>query len=210
MATAALGQATSTSSAYHDPYTGIHFQRYASGNYSFSLVLPDNPSFATTDLIGQLVSPLSPDGDGWAGVSFGSKMMGPLLLVAWPTPSKSVIVSPRLAHGKSPDSVHVYDNHPVKVKQIPEGTFVNGTHVTATFLCEGCVNADSFDPRASQIWQFAWAWSQRRVAEPGKPDTALSDHRGVYGFFGVDLEGAKSTEFLTLGIHRLCEAQVWV
>lgn len=47
--------------------------------YYFGIMLPQQP---TTDFLAQLVSPLT-QGSGWGGVSLGSSMKGPLLLVAW-------------------------------------------------------------------------------------------------------------------------------
>jgi hypothetical protein len=44
------------------------------------MILPQNP---TTDLIAQIITPLAAGGSGWGGVSLGSRMRGPLLLVTW-------------------------------------------------------------------------------------------------------------------------------
>lgn len=79
-ATAAPSQGRSLTDSYTDADTGITFHGYASPpSYLFGMVLPQQP---TTDLIVQLVSPLT-EGGGWGGVSFGSSMTGPLLLVTW-------------------------------------------------------------------------------------------------------------------------------
>ncbi|KAK0616318.1 hypothetical protein B0T14DRAFT_435510 [Immersiella caudata] len=190
--------AQNITSEYHDPLTNFTFHGWASDSgYRFGLIVP--PSDQATDFIAQLVGPLNTDGGGWAGVAFGRSMMGPLLLAAWPTgdPSHPVIVSPRVAHGKSADLVHVYDNHPVQVKLIPQGTTVNSTHFTATILCQGCVNSDSFEMTASSE-QFGYAHSLKKVETPGSQGTRLSSHSppdGSRGSFGIDITQAKSEEF---------------
>ncbi|KAK4447948.1 hypothetical protein QBC34DRAFT_122280 [Podospora aff. communis PSN243] len=198
VAATATAQTSTVTSEYVDPITGFTFQSYATNSYRFGLILPSsNPA---TDLIAQIVGPLNTDGDGWVGIDFGSSMIGPLLLVAWPTgdPSSPVIASPRQAHGKSPDLVHVYDNHQVEASLIPKGTFVNTTHITATILCRGCVNSDSFDP-LSDSGQFGYAYSVRSVDTPGSKDSRLSSHSpdGARGFFGVHIPGARSDDFAT-------------
>jgi hypothetical protein len=66
--------------AYTDLNTGIAFNGHGSqSDWVFGMMLPEQP---TTDFIAQLVSPLD-DGAGWGGVSLGSSMTGPLLLVTW-------------------------------------------------------------------------------------------------------------------------------
>ncbi len=66
--------------SYTDVDTGIAFNGHNSPTgYRFGIMMPRQP---TTDFIAQLVSPLN-DGAGWGGVSLGSSMVGPLLLVAW-------------------------------------------------------------------------------------------------------------------------------
>lgn len=48
--------------------------------YQFGMIIPQKP---TTDFIAQIVAPLGAGGSGWGGVSLGSRMRGPLLLVTW-------------------------------------------------------------------------------------------------------------------------------
>ena len=71
---------TVTIRSYTDVDTGIAFNGHSSpSGYRFGMMMPQQP---TTDFIAQLVSPLTDDA-GWGGVSLGSSMAGPLLLVAW-------------------------------------------------------------------------------------------------------------------------------
>jgi hypothetical protein len=68
-------------SYYTDVNPGIQLRGAASPNgYQFGMILPQNP---TTDLIAQIITPLGAGGSGWGGVSLGSSMRGPLLLVTW-------------------------------------------------------------------------------------------------------------------------------
>jgi hypothetical protein len=72
--------ASSPTSQYIDVVTGITFYALESPTgYLFGMMMPQHP---TTDFIAQIVTPLA-DGAGWGGVSFGSSMVGPLLLVTW-------------------------------------------------------------------------------------------------------------------------------
>jgi hypothetical protein len=67
--------------SYPDANPGIRLRGTASPNgYQFGMILPQNP---TTDLIAQIITPLAAGGSGWGGVSLGSSMRGPLLLVTW-------------------------------------------------------------------------------------------------------------------------------
>ena len=83
-----------------------------------------------------------------------------------------------------------------------QGTFVNSTHISSTFLCAGCINNDSFDPspagRSNGDVFFGYAYSQTPVDDPSDIDTTLSDHTGKgadYGEFRVMLGDAKSDDY---------------
>jgi hypothetical protein len=59
----------------------IRLRGSASPNgYQFGMIMPQNP---TTDFVAQIITPLGAGGSGWGGVSLGSSMRGPLLLVTW-------------------------------------------------------------------------------------------------------------------------------
>ncbi|KAK4126749.1 iron reductase domain protein, partial [Parathielavia appendiculata] len=191
--------------SYIDVETGITFYGLGSPasptGYSFGMLLPQSP---TTDFIAQIISPLT-DGDGWGGVSLGSSMVGPLLLVTWANGDK-VMSTARIANGHTPDAVVPYTANPIIILPIARGTFVNRTHVSSTFLCSGCINSDSFDPARADGWGssnhsdvfFGYAFSQTAVDHPSDINTALSDHTGTgsgYGSFRVELSDIKSDEF---------------
>lgn len=196
--TAASGDGLPQASKYIDSNSNITFLGYANKGFHFGMALPSDPK---DDLIVQLVSPLK-DGGGWGGVDFGASMTGPLMIVAWPDTSKTnaVVVSPRVATGYEIDNgANVYKANPISITQIPDGTFVNDTHVSATFVCGGCLNGDSFGA-ANATATLAYAYAYDPVADPADPDSQLSDHTAngePYGPFGVTLAQAQSGEYAT-------------
>lgn len=83
----ALRAAAQVASPYTDEKSGITFNGYMdSTGYRMGISLPEDP---TTDLIAQIVVPVSNDG-GWGGFALGSTMVGSLLIVAWPHEDKIV------------------------------------------------------------------------------------------------------------------------
>ncbi|GAB1316292.1 hypothetical protein MFIFM68171_06502 [Madurella fahalii] len=192
----AQGLPSSQTGTYTDVDTGIRlYGNLLSNGYRFGMVMPKEP---TTDFIVQLVSPLL-NGVGWGGISFQSSMRGPLLLVAWPDGDK-VMTAPRVATGYTPSSVVPYTANPISLIPIQQGTFVNNTHVSSTFLCGGCINQDSFDPAWSNTGSvfFSYAYSQTTVKSPSNIDTALSAHTGKgggYAAFRVELSEAASEKY---------------
>lgn len=196
--TAASSDGLPQASKYIDSNSNITFLGYANKGFHFGMALPADPK---DDLIVQLVSPLK-DGGGWGGIDFGASMTGPLMIAAWPNTAKSntVMISPRVATGyEISNGANVYKANPIKITQIPDGTFVNDTHVSATFVCGGCLNADSFGA-ANKTATFAYAYAYDPVADPADVDTQLSDHTAngePYGGFGVTVAQAQSSEYST-------------
>ncbi|KAK3350197.1 hypothetical protein B0T25DRAFT_582990 [Lasiosphaeria hispida] len=196
----AQGGSGRVTAQYTDASTGITFQSFTTpAGYRFGLVLPPatDPS---KDLIIHLTSPLNSAGAGWAGIDFGRSMVGPLMLVAWPSGSTSspVTMAPRVARGYKPSDTTPYTASAITLTPIAPGTFVNSTHLAATFVCAGCINSDSFDPATSGTGSFAYAYSLVAVATPGDANSRLSDHTSQgegYGSFGVDLASARSADF---------------
>lgn len=189
-----------SASKYTDAETNITFLGYStSTGFKFGMALPSSP---TTDLVVQLVSPLK-DGGGWGSVDFGSEMTGYLMIVAWPDTSskaETVKISPRIATGyEVSNGANLYSANNITITQIPSGTFVNDTHVAATFVCGGCINADSFTSSVSKgSATFSYAYALTAVADPGDVDTQLSDHTllgELYGPFDVALASAESSEY---------------
>lgn len=122
-------------------------------------------------------------------------MVGPLLLVTWPNEGEA-LYSFRQATEYANPPVYAGDVA-VSLVTIPDGTFVNDTHISLTFLCEGCVDADlSFAPdTASSVAGFAV--SDSPPEDPADEATALVFHSYGYGQFGVILANATSAEYDT-------------
>ncbi|KAK0615063.1 hypothetical protein B0T17DRAFT_619887 [Bombardia bombarda] len=152
---------------------------------------------------------------GWAGLVLGTSMLNHPLIVAWPnglttsssSPSSAtgidrngITISPRLATEYDAGQVSVYGKdkgqRDISLQAIAKGTFVNATHISATFVCGGCQGDDSF--AVGGAGTFGYAYSLAAVSEPGKRDTVLSDHSQFgepYGTFEVSLGDAESATF---------------
>ncbi|KAG7286308.1 hypothetical protein NEMBOFW57_008617 [Staphylotrichum longicolle] len=142
------------------------------------------------------------DGGGEEGEGRGRGWFGRMDVVVQGADGENVITATRVAHGNTADSVMPYTANPITLSPIPEGTFVNDTHVSSTFLCSGCINSDSFDPAWADSTDravfFGYAFSQVAVESPSDINTTLSDHSGQgagYGAFKMDLNSAKSDDY---------------
>jgi cellobiose dehydrogenase (acceptor) len=185
-ASLASAQAQSTT-PFTDAATGITFQQYTStSGFSFGIALPEQ---AGTDFIGQI----SASTTGWAAVTLTGSMRNSLLAVAWPN-GDSVYSSLRTTTGYS--NPGVFDGDSV-IKTIPEGTSVNSTGFTFTFLCERCiVDGKAFNVTA-ETGVLGWAMSSASPTTPSSASSALEYHDQGFGGFGFDLAGAKSADFAT-------------
>ncbi|KAK8070768.1 hypothetical protein PG997_010971 [Apiospora hydei] len=173
---------------YTDDKTGISFSGYSDDKgLRVGMALPETPG---KDLIMQIVGPAK-EGAGWAGFDFSSSMSGKMLLVAWPN-GKEVMLSPRIATGYVTPSVYTATD--VKLSPIPKGTFVNETHYSATFLCGGCINKDTFSATDAD-GVFAYAYSTTAVTTPTDPSSALSYHAAGFSAYGMSLADAKSADY---------------
>lgn len=181
-----------STSTYNDPNTGIDFQRYlyTTTDFSFGLVAPENP---TTDFIGQMVVPIT-DGVGWGGVAFGSGMTGHLLLVAWPN-GDDIVSSFRYADSYANPSV--YTNTTMTMLPIANGTFVNSTHFSYTFVCQGCVVG------GQTTWDFTedtapmgWAVATSNPDTPSDSSSTLTYH-DVANIFVANLTASQSSQYET-------------
>ncbi|ROW03750.1 hypothetical protein VMCG_05352 [Cytospora schulzeri] len=187
--------AATVSSAYTDPNTGIDFQTYFASDvdYSFGLALPET---VTTDFIGQLVGPLT-DSAGWSGISLGGAMTNKLLVVAWPSQSGDEVVA-SLRKAASYATPPVYSNSSVSLMPIANGTFVNSTHFSYTFLCQGCILGGSTSFAATdETPVLGYAVSSTNPTDVSDPTTDLSYHDAGFGEFGVVAASAQSADFQT-------------
>ena len=183
---------TKTTAPFTDPATNITFQRFfgAKSQFDFGIALPTTP---TNSFIGQLSFPLS-NGAGWGGFSLTGDMEGPLLLAAW-SDGTTVVSSFRQAANE--------DDNPPKVtgtfrlRPIAAGTSVNGSSLTYTFLCEGCLDATlGLSPAATGgTAEMGWASASTAVRNPGSSAGVLGFHNSGFGDFEANLVAARSAEF---------------
>lgn len=177
-------------SPYTDEKTGITFNGFSNPDgFKLGYALPEKP---TTDLIAQLVAPITNDG-GWAGFPLGQTMVGSVLVVAFPHEGK-VVSSFRKATG--------YTNPPVltgdfSMTPIPEGTYVNDTAFSYTFLCKNCMGATEADGivLSDTMNVLSWAYSNTALTDPSSASAVLNMHNGGYGSFGMKVADAKSADF---------------
>jgi cellobiose dehydrogenase (acceptor) len=80
---------------------------------------------------------------------------------------------------------------------IPDGTFVNDTAFSYTFLCSNCI---SEDPTTGFVVSpdfniMGWAQSKDALTDPTSASVALTYHNAGFGAFGMPLDDAKSADF---------------
>ncbi|KAB8071781.1 hypothetical protein BDV29DRAFT_12615 [Aspergillus leporis] len=190
----ALGAAAANynSSAYSDSATGIDFQRWCdeSTGFCFGLALPET---VESDFIGQMVVPLSSSA-GWGGVSLSSSMTKALLIGAWPS-GDSVVSTLREAQSYTNPEAYSGD---ASLEGIADGTSVNSTHLTYTFLCRGCVvgTPTTFGADMDSYF-FGWALSKTSPKTPASASAVLNYHAAGFGSFQMVLANAKSAKYST-------------
>ncbi|RDL38364.1 Uncharacterized protein BP5553_02704 [Venustampulla echinocandica] len=185
--------ASATTSTFTDTDTGITFQRFfgAKTQFGFGIALPENP---TTDFIGQMDFP-TPANAGWGGISLADEMVGPLLLVAWPT-GNNVTSSFRLA--KNEDDSPPVTTGSFAVSPIPQGTSANGTHMKFTFLCQNCIDGKlgfAAGDTNSAGFEMGWALASKAVKNAADPATTLPFHNSGFETFQAQLNLARSASF---------------
>lgn len=188
MATAA----STTPVAYTDPNTDIDFQTLnANGNFSIGIALPKT---IESDFIGQLVVPISKTG-AWGAISLGGGMLNHLLLVAWAN-GEDVVSTFRTASAYA--NPPVYDATTVSALPIANGTFVNSTHFSYTFLCKGCiVGGTTTFTKTDETPVLGWALSSSDPTTPSDPTSALPYHDAGFGLYGQNAAAAQSANFET-------------
>ncbi|GIJ99447.1 hypothetical protein Aspvir_001579 [Aspergillus viridinutans] len=180
------------SSAYSDSASGIDFQRWCDEDtgFCFGLALPETVG---TDFVGQLVVPLD-SSKGWGGVSLGGSMTSALLIAAWPNGNSAVSSLRKTTTYANPD---VYSGD-ASLTEIAEGTSVNSTHLTYTFLCSGCILGQpaTFDA-TDETYFLGWALSKTSPTTPASASSALTYHAAGFGSFEMLLGQAKSSKYST-------------
>ncbi|KAI4600594.1 hypothetical protein KJ359_000953 [Pestalotiopsis sp. 9143b] len=189
---AQLAAAAVKTTAYTDSNTGIDFQTYAdTTGYSFGMATPEDP---TTEFIGQMVVPLT-DGAGWGALAFGPGMTGRLLLVAWPNGDEVVSSFRYTSAYSTPD---VYSNSTVSALPIANGTFINSTHLSYTFVCQGCVvgGTTTFD-FSEDTGALGFALSSSNPTTPSDASTALVYHDLGSNIYVANFTAAQSAQYAT-------------
>ncbi|KAL1864680.1 hypothetical protein Daus18300_007482 [Diaporthe australafricana] len=188
-----MAAAATTSAAYTDANTGIDFQSYSAngGQFSFGIALPET---IESDFIGQLVVPITTTG-GWGAVSLAGSMLNHLLLVAWAN-GDEVVSTFRTASAYANPAV--YDATEVSALPIANGTFVNSTHFSFTFLCEGCIVGGTTSFKTTdETPVLGWALSSSDPTTPSDPASELPYHDAGFGLYGVPAASAQSAKFET-------------
>lgn len=184
--------------SYTDAATGINFLSFSEPTgYRFGLAMASDAG--STTIIAQLAMPLASGGAGWTAVGFGGKMNGPLEIVAWPDGQGGVRLGSRVSGGYTVADTTVYPGN-VVLTPIAKGTTVNATHLTATFMCAGCMDTGVSFTRQDASATFTYAYSSVAVQTPADGSTQLSDHTTAgepYGVFGVKLADAQSPDYAT-------------
>lgn len=183
---------STTPVAYTDPNTDIDFQLLdASDKFSVAIALPET---IESDFIGQLVVPITEKG-AWAAVSFGGGMLNHLLLVAWAN-GDEVVSTFRVAGAYA--NPPVYDATAVSALTIANGTFVNSTHFSYTYLCKGCiVGGTTTFKKTDEIPVLGWALSSSDPTTPSNPASDLPYHDAGFGLYGQPAVAAQSAKFET-------------
>ncbi|KAF1997296.1 hypothetical protein P154DRAFT_402702, partial [Amniculicola lignicola CBS 123094] len=183
----ALGVTAQSATQYTDDKTGITFNglQDASG-FRFGIALPETLG---SDLVAQIVGPTT---EGWAGASFSASMAAKLLVVAWPN-GDEVVASFRQATGYTSPPVVTGD---ISMTPIPEGTYVNDTAFSYTFLCSGCIYDNGLDVSAANA-VLGWAYSDTAVTTPSSASSAISYHTAGFGGFGFTVANAQSANYAT-------------
>lgn len=110
----------------------------------------------------------------WGGVTLCPSMTGKLIPTAWPN-GGSVVSYLRLARLKANPPEY---SGSAKMVTIKEGTYINGTHWTYTFLCKGCITGTSVSFGANLASaRLGWGMSTMSVGNAGSPTARL----GMYG-----------------------------
>ncbi|KAF3048690.1 hypothetical protein E8E11_006286 [Didymella keratinophila] len=184
-----------TSAPYTDAKTGIDFRGYTNAltGFTFGIALPENP---TTDFIAQIQAPIT-NGGGWAGFSMGQSMTGNPLIVAWPNDGE-VVSSFRKATGYTNPAVAKGN---FTMMPIPDGTYVNDTAFSYTFLCKNCISDDVasglviYDSASTNI--VGWAMSDDPLTDPATAGSTLTYHSAGFGAFGLPMSNATSAKYDT-------------
>ncbi|CAO2655564.1 Nn.00g043670.m01.CDS01 [Neocucurbitaria sp. VM-36] len=174
---------------YTDAKSGITFSTFQHSSGLFvGLALPANNT-ASTDFI----ATLGGKGTGWSGVSLGGGMLNKLLILAWPN-SQAVVSSFRKTanYGSPAVATGTFTQTP-----IANGTYVNSTHWTYTFLCQKCIQTDGTTFKMTDTTaNIGYAVNANAPSQKSNAASSVSKHT-AQGQVEFDLSQAKSDKFDT-------------
>ncbi|KAF2020934.1 iron reductase domain protein [Aaosphaeria arxii CBS 175.79] len=176
-----------TAAPYTDAKSGITFNAYVTSNYFFGLALPENAT--GSDFIGTIGG----KGTGWSGASLGGQMRNKLLVLSWPN-AQAVLSSFRKTaqYGSPAVATGTFTQTP-----IANGTYVNSTHWTYTFLCSNCIQTDGTTFKSSDTTaSIGFAFSATAPTQKTNAGSAVSKHTSQ-GLVTFDLTKAKNANFAT-------------
>ncbi|KAF2001954.1 iron reductase domain protein [Amniculicola lignicola CBS 123094] len=177
-----------TPSLYTDAKSGITFNTFINpaNGFFFGLALPANGT-GNTDFI----ATIGAKGTGWSGVSLGGGMLNKLLIAAWPNAQALVSSFRKTAQYGSPAvATGTFTQTP-----IANGTYVNSTHWTYTFLCSKCILADGTTFKtADTSASFGWAFNTAAPSSKANAASTVTKHTDE-GQVKFDLALAKQANF---------------
>ncbi|ORX94208.1 hypothetical protein BCR34DRAFT_226654 [Clohesyomyces aquaticus] len=186
LAPAALAQAPAP---YTDAKSGITFNTFTDTKtgYFFGLALPANST--GTDFI----ATIGGKGTGWSGVSLGGDMKNKLLIVAWPNGQNILSSFRKTAQFGSP----AVATGAFTQSTIANGTYVNSTHWTYTFLCSKCITTDKTTFGAADTTvSLGYALNSVAPTQKTSAASAINKH-STEGKYTTDLSKARSANFDT-------------
>ncbi|KAA8624572.1 cellobiose dehydrogenase [Pyrenophora tritici-repentis] len=192
---------TSSASTFSAPFvdqnTGLQMERFFGARTSFGFAFATSSSTATagstSSFIGQISFPLV-NGQEWGAMGLTGDMEGNFILAVWPDGKGDVMASFRQATDE--------DNPPevtgaFSVRPIPDGTIVNATFLSYTFLCENCIDSTlglSMDTSGNAV--MGWALSEKPpLGNSADPGARLDFHERGFGPFTARLGAAVSAQF---------------
>ncbi|KAH7381141.1 hypothetical protein DE146DRAFT_772631 [Phaeosphaeria sp. MPI-PUGE-AT-0046c] len=195
----ATSSTSQLSTPFVDQVTGLKMERFfgARTTFGFAFAMPTlsaNASATTSSFIGQMTFPLK-NGQGWGAMGLTGDMEGNFILAAWPDGNGGVMASFRQATNE--------DNPPevtggFSVRPIPDGTSVNNTFLTYTFLCENCIDPSlglNIDPATGNA-VMGWALSERPpLGNAADAGARLDFHERGFGPFTARLGAAVAEGF---------------
>ncbi|KAL7622427.1 hypothetical protein AAE478_007932 [Parahypoxylon ruwenzoriense] len=190
----ATSDPSKVSTPFTDGATGIKMERFFGERttFGFGVALPSVPN---NSFIGQLSFPLV-NGQGWGALGLTGDMENNFFLATWPDGNGGVMASFRQGTNED-DPPEVKGNFAVRT--ISDGTSVNSSFLTHTFLCEGCLEAalglGAEATSANAI--MGWALSAKAVGNPESAGGRLGFHEQGFGPFTMRLGQAKFAEFET-------------